>query len=85
MCFDMILLTINLSYIKILKRKNMQNPKFQIFKGKDDQFYFRFKAANGEIIFSSDGYTTKQSAKHTIEVIQQTVNGVPTEDLTLDI
>ena len=42
-------------------------PKFQIFKGADDQFYFRLKAGNGEIILQSEGYTAKASAKKTIE------------------
>lgn len=36
---------------------------FEIFIGTDGQFYFRLKAENGEIIASSQGYTTKQSAR----------------------
>lgn len=49
----------------------MTNPKFQIFNGKDGQFYFRLKAANGEIVCSSEGYTSLQNCKHGIEVIQK--------------
>ena len=41
----------------------MTNEKFEIFKGKDQQFYFRLKASNGEIIGKTEGYTTKQSAE----------------------
>ena len=40
----------------------MNNPKFQIFKsGHNNQFYYRLRAANGEIILSGEGYITKQS------------------------
>ncbi|MDX2002328.1 MAG: YegP family protein [Chitinophagales bacterium] len=37
--------------------------KYQIFKGQNDQYYFRLKAGNGETILSSEGYTTKQSCE----------------------
>lgn len=59
----------------------MTNPKFQIFKGKDNQFYFRLRAANGEIICSSEGYTTLQSCQHGIEVIKKIATDSPIEIL----
>ena len=31
------------------------NYSIELFKGKDDQFYWRVKAPNGEIILSSEG------------------------------
>ena len=37
--------------------------KFEIFKGKNGAYYFRLKAANGEIIATSEGYVAKQSAQ----------------------
>ena len=37
----------------------MNFPKFEIFTGKDDQFYFRLYAGNGEIILRSEGYVNK--------------------------
>ena len=40
----------------------MNHEKFEIFKGKSRQWYFRLKAANGKIICQSEGYTTKQGA-----------------------
>ena len=43
------------------------HPKFQVFKGIDNQFYFRLKAQNGEIILASEAYTAKQSAFDTID------------------
>ncbi|HEY4196505.1 MAG TPA: YegP family protein [Mucilaginibacter sp.] len=39
----------------------MENPKFQVFKGTNQQFYYHLKAKNGEKILSGEGYTTKQS------------------------
>ena len=38
----------------------MGKPKFEIFKGKDQQhFHFLLKAGNGEVILASHGFTTK--------------------------
>ena len=44
-----------------------KHPKFQVFKGTNNQFYFRLKAQNGEIILVSEAYTAKQSAMDTID------------------
>lgn len=42
----------------------MENPKFQIFRSTaNNQFYFRLRAKNGEIILASESYTTKQSCQ----------------------
>ena len=39
-------------------------PTFtKIKKGKNGLYYFQFEAANGEPLFSSEGYSTKQAAK----------------------
>lgn len=57
----------------------MENPKFQIFKGKDGQFYFRLRAKNGEIVCSSEGYTTLQSCRNGIEVIKKIASESPVE------
>jgi len=39
----------------------MINPNFQIFKGKDSQFYYRLRATNGQIILASKGSAAKGS------------------------
>ena len=59
----------------------MSNPKFQVFKGEDNQYYFRLKAGNGEIICASQGYTTKQSCLHGIDAIKSVASGAPVEEL----
>lgn len=39
----------------------MHQSKFEIFKGKDDKYYFHLAAGNGEIICASQGYKTKDT------------------------
>lgn len=56
--------------------------KFQIFKGRDGQFYWRFKAPNGEIMCSSEGYTTKAGARNAIDSIKRNAPNAAVEDLT---
>ena len=38
----------------------MPEPIFEIFKDKAGEFRFRLKAANGQIIAASEGYTSKE-------------------------
>ena len=45
--------------------------KFELYKDKVGTFRFRLKAANGQIILASEGYTTKQSAKNGIASVQR--------------
>ena len=49
----------------------MENPKFQIFEGKDEDHYFRLRAGNGEIVLKSEGYESKQGAKNGIESVRE--------------
>jgi uncharacterized protein len=39
----------------------MPHPEFQVSTGKDDKYYFNLTAANGQVIFSSQGYKAKTS------------------------
>lgn len=41
--------------------------KFQIFKGKDGDFYWRLRASNGEPILASEGYKEKLMAANGIQ------------------
>lgn len=56
--------------------------KFEIFKGKDAQYYFRLKAENGEIIAGSEGYKTKQGAENGIAAVRRYAPAAKIEDLT---
>lgn len=44
---------------------------FELYTDKADQFRFRLKAGNGEIILASQGYTAKASALNGIESVKK--------------
>lgn len=56
--------------------------KFEIYQDKAGEYRFRFKASNGETMFSSEGYTAKASAIQAIESIKRNSPGADTVDLT---
>ena len=46
--------------------------KFEVYQSeKNNEFRFRLKAANGQIILSSEGYTTKASCLNGIESVRK--------------
>jgi uncharacterized protein YegP (UPF0339 family) len=48
----------------------MKNPYFKIFKSiANGQYYYRLRAANGEIVLSGEGYTSKQSCLEGIAAV----------------
>jgi uncharacterized protein YegP (UPF0339 family) len=44
---------------------------YELFQGKDEQWYFHLKAANGRIILASEGYHQKQGAEKGIESVME--------------
>ncbi|CAM3244400.1 DUF1508 domain-containing protein [Mycobacterium intermedium] len=44
--------------------------KFEIFNDARGEFRFRLKAANGEVIASSEGYKSKAAAQNGIESVR---------------
>lgn len=44
--------------------------KFEIFKDRAGEFRFRLRAANGEPILASEGYTTKSGCQNGIASVQ---------------
>ncbi|WP_343714624.1 YegP family protein [Inquilinus sp.] len=55
--------------------------KFVIYKDKAGEFRVQFKY-NSEVIFSTEGYSSKASAKNAIESIKKNGPTAPTEDTT---
>jgi uncharacterized protein YegP (UPF0339 family) len=47
------------------------SAKFEIEKAADGHFYFHLKAANGQIIFSSQQYKAKASAQAGIDSVKE--------------
>ncbi|RIK99509.1 MAG: DUF1508 domain-containing protein [Proteobacteria bacterium] len=56
--------------------------KFELFTDKAGETRFRFKASNGEIMFSSEGYKQKKSAQDAIASIQKNSPGAAIDDQT---
>jgi uncharacterized protein YegP (UPF0339 family) len=48
-----------------------KHPKFEMYKDKAGEFRFRLKARNGEIIATSEGYTTKAACENGIESVRK--------------
>lgn len=45
------------------------NPKFEVFEGKDGQWYVRLRARNGEIVAQSEGYESEGAAREAPQAI----------------
>lgn len=56
--------------------------KFEIFTDKSGQFRFNLKAANGEVIASSEGYASKASAQGGIDSVKKNAADATVVDLT---
>jgi uncharacterized protein YegP (UPF0339 family) len=48
--------------------------KFELKKAKDGQFMFNLKAANGQVILTSELYKQKSSAENGIESVRKNAN-----------
>lgn len=48
----------------------LQNPKFEILTSINSEYYFVLKAGNGEVIATSEMYTTKQNCKNGIQSVK---------------
>jgi uncharacterized protein YegP (UPF0339 family) len=55
--------------------------RFEVFSGEDGKYYFHLRANNGEIVLSSQGYTSKQSALNGIKSVE--ANGAASESYDL--
>ena len=51
--------------------------KFELYEDKKDEFRFRLKASNGEIILVSEGYTSKAGAENGISSVK---TNAPTDE-----
>lgn len=71
---------------KVIAQSNllgaMMAYKFELYTDKAGETRFRFKASNGEIMFSSEGYKQKKSAQDAIASIQKNASGASVDDKT---
>ena len=54
--------------------------KFEVYKDKKGEYRFRFRAPNGQLMFSGEGYKQKASATNAIESIKKNVAGATIDD-----
>ncbi len=54
--------------------------KFEVYKDARGEFRFRFKAPNGQTMFSGEGYKKKQSVLKAIESIKKNVADAKVDD-----
>lgn len=45
--------------------------RFELYQGNNNQYYFRLKASNGEIILVSEGYTTKNNCRNGVAAVKE--------------
>ena len=53
------------------------HPKFVMYQDKAGEFRFRLKARNGEIVATSEGYTTKRACENGIESVRKNAPEAP--------
>lgn len=51
--------------------QSVPNPKFEMYQDKSGQYRFRLRARNGQIIATSEGYTTKASCENGIASVRK--------------
>jgi uncharacterized protein len=56
--------------------------KFEIYRDQRDEYRFRLKARNGEIVASGESYRTKADAKKGIKAVQTAAANAKIDDLT---
>jgi uncharacterized protein len=64
------------------KVSHLMAAKFELYVDKGGEFRFNLKAANGEVIASSEGYKSKASAKNGIESVKKNAATAEISDLT---
>ncbi len=53
--------------------ETVTNPKFEMYIDKSGEYRFRLKARNGEVIATSEGYSSKAACENGIESVRKNV------------
>ena len=56
--------------------------KFEIFQDQGGTYRFRLKAGNGQVIATSQGYSTKKACHNGIESVRKNAPIAPVDDAT---
>ena len=60
--------------------ETLKHPKFEVYKDKAEQFRFRLKAKNGQIIAVSEDYTTLRKCLNGVASVQKNAPDAKIED-----
>jgi uncharacterized protein len=63
-------------------KKRSRKGRFEISQSSDGQFYFRFKAGNGETICIGEMHPQKAKARHSVEVLKDLAADAEIVDLS---
>ena len=55
----------------------VKNPKFEVYADKAGEFRFRLKATNGQVIATSEGYTTLANCLNGVESVKKNAVDAP--------
>jgi uncharacterized protein len=56
--------------------------KFELYKSSNGQFPWRLKSGNGQIIATSEGYTSESGAQNGIDAVKRDAAAATTDDQT---
>ncbi len=66
--------------IESVVKNGGKDDNYEVFEGEDNKHYFRLKAANGEIILSSQGYSSKDAAYEGTHAVKRNTTDANIED-----
>lgn len=55
----------------------MRTARFEVFQGRDRQWYFALRSANNWIIVQGEGYSTERDAYRGADTVRQTILETP--------
>ena len=59
------------NFADLTQEQEALHPKFELYQDKGGQFRFRLKARNGEIVATSEAYTTKTACENGIASVRK--------------
>ena len=61
--------------------ETLKHPKYELYKDKAGEYRFRLKAANGQTIAVSEGYTTRSACLNGVESVQRSSVGAEIKEI----
>lgn len=62
-------------------RRNKAMPHFEVYRGSDYNYYWRLRAANGQIVCWSEGYSSLQAARDSVAWVKYNCPGARIDEL----